>query len=516
MTAPAVFALFGRALREDTRRGVTYVLRACVLILPLVVLSFQLAIPFRSGARGLEFFAGIVWVDLILITLAGLSEFASPIAEEKEEQSLGLLQMAGLGPVSILAGKSGPRFFGALALLVIQAPLVLLSIPLGGVSMGQILAAYATLLAWTLCVGSVGLFASVVCRRTGTASAFTFATLLILFVGPLIWLWNQSVQKYSGGFLPAFLADGLEPVATFFLSAAPFERLDEILSTGFSDPPAGQQVLYALAIAAVFLLLARLLFDRFNRESQEASPTRGLLFRRGTRLSSLGAGRAWRAALAWKEFHFLAGGFLGIALRTILFAALFAFVVWIQRNNGGAMFWPETGGVLMVCACAIFFIHAGILASRTLREEIQWKTLSALFSLPLTARSIVWSKIAGGLISFFPTFLLFGVGFLRALPRYDRILRDVFDEAGFWYVISIGIVFVQLCATLSLYLKRLAFVAALALCIFQTFIVQAVVVSSMGYRSLDTAVALAALLNLAATFILHRRMLTRMERLAGE
>ena len=92
------------------------------------------------GAPGLHFLQEMVWLNLVFITLAGLSYFASAITEEKEEMMLGLLRMTDLNPVAILLGKSTSRLVGALLLLLVQVPFVLLAVTLGGVGLLQIAA----------------------------------------------------------------------------------------------------------------------------------------------------------------------------------------------------------------------------------------------------------------------------------------------------------------------------------------------------------------------------------------
>ena len=78
--------------------------------------------------------------------------FATAITEEKEEGTLGLLKMAGISRVSILLGKSTSRLITAILLFLVQLPFTLLAITLGGVTLGQIFAAYWALLAYMLLV----------------------------------------------------------------------------------------------------------------------------------------------------------------------------------------------------------------------------------------------------------------------------------------------------------------------------------------------------------------------------
>ena len=103
--------------------------------------------------------------------------------------TLGLLRMAGIGPLALLSGKSIPRMFGAVLLLSSQFPFTLLAITLGGVTIHQVTATYYSLLSYTLLLANVALFCSVVSRRTSGA-AFATAAAIALFLFVPWWLFT--------------------------------------------------------------------------------------------------------------------------------------------------------------------------------------------------------------------------------------------------------------------------------------------------------------------------------------
>ena len=109
----ALLALFTRSVRELLRSKLSYL--ACGAVIGII---FLLLLGAQSGATattapGLKFFASVLIVVLIFITLAGVSYFATAITEEKEEGTLGLLRMTDLDPLSILLGKSTSRLTAA-------------------------------------------------------------------------------------------------------------------------------------------------------------------------------------------------------------------------------------------------------------------------------------------------------------------------------------------------------------------------------------------------------------------
>ena len=125
-------ALMIRGLRFDCRRWQMHALRFLLvaIFLFLLFISWIEYVVSIGTAPGLGFFSYITYTNFVFITLGGMSFFTSSITEEKEEQTLGLLKMAGVNPLGILMGKLGPRLLNALLLLAIQFPFVQLAVTL--------------------------------------------------------------------------------------------------------------------------------------------------------------------------------------------------------------------------------------------------------------------------------------------------------------------------------------------------------------------------------------------------
>src|SRR5579871_3382339 len=109
----ATLALLVRSLRVDCRQLRGHLFRffligafyAMLLMAQITMLTF--------GAPGLGFFRWICIIDAICITLAAIGHFSTVITEEKDEFTLGLLKMTGMGPLAILLGKSTSRLVTA-------------------------------------------------------------------------------------------------------------------------------------------------------------------------------------------------------------------------------------------------------------------------------------------------------------------------------------------------------------------------------------------------------------------
>nr|MDQ3331062.1 ABC transporter permease subunit [Planctomycetota bacterium] len=173
-----LLTLFNRSIRMDARgvKGHAFRIAFALFIYFGLLNAYLTSLAF--GAPGLRFFSSICYLNLLFIGLAGTSFFATAVTEEKEEGTLGLLKMAGMSRGAILLGKSTSRLLSSMLLLMIQFPFLLLAITLGGVLYGQVAAAAVALLSFLAFTANAALLFSVICKRSGTAVAFTALTIL--------------------------------------------------------------------------------------------------------------------------------------------------------------------------------------------------------------------------------------------------------------------------------------------------------------------------------------------------
>lgn len=437
--SPALLVLFSRSLLMDTRKVTTFLARLLLLVLVLfMVLNAQVFGTFRFGAPGLILFSSLMWLSLTFITLAGVFFFSSAITEEKEEMHLGLLKMTGLSSLSILLGKGGSRVVGGLMLLLAQFPFTLLAITLGGVSLRQVVAAYCTLIAYLVLVGGVSLLFSGCVRHTSTAGALTLLALVAFFVGPAFDSWlNPGLSMTAPSGVVGMLVHD-------WAQANPFVRLAEILQTGFNQPPIGFQVAANVILGLVFFGLLWLLFERFTREEKVSSPKRPL----GR------VGRPWSAALAWKEFHFGAGGKLMLLVRPVIVGLVLGFIdgiAWL--GNGVGMETADLATALMVVSLILCCLEMLRQASRMLNSERQWRTLGDLMILPMTPNEILRQKVLGILPGLLPYALTFVLGALVAPDRFVEGLSFL-GSPIFWIMLAEGVLWLYLTAYMSLVVKH--------------------------------------------------------------
>ena len=521
MTSP-LLALFTRSLREDTRLKLTYFARVGLV---LVILLFMFGVESDMGWRnapGLRFFSMVIIIDCVFIILAGCGYFASAITEEKEEMTLGLLRMTNLNPLSILLGKSTSRLCGALLLLAAQIPFTVLAITLGGVSLGQIAAAYCTLGAFLVFLGNLSLLASVLCKRSTGAAALTILALVFFFGIVPVLNWIAHLPADLGIISEdAAWVTVLDHAAEFALAASPFMRLTEILETGFDDIVFGWQAGSNLALGAGCFLLAWAVFDRFCDEQQESAPRRGGVLRRRRFLRRLGAGRAWARAVAWKDFYFLAGGKVWIVGKLVIYGLpLLAMAFWPERWGGG----PDRDGfgyVTMLIMWILFCIELAFAAASIFKVERQAHTLATLVVLPMSLQRIALHKILGILPALLPTVVYASLGFLCAAPEILRDLGNfnIYSSSDFAALAALGygfaqsVFFLYLTANLSLRVKR----GALPLAIAIQFVLQFFVgIAVIGAIRDEWAFAPLFCLTVFAILFLHFDLFRRLETLAAE
>ena len=510
-----ILALLTRALQVESRRPTAYLVRGGLVLIILLDLVGVVVATLTAGpvsAPGRTFFTSVVYINFFFVSLAGLVYFASAIAEEKEEMTLGLLRMTRLNPVSILLGKSTSRMISVCFLLLAQFPYTLLAVTLGGVSLRQIFAAYATLLAYIVFLNGLALWCSVVCKRSAEAATLTFMLTLGFFIAPFI---GQS-------FLETLVADNIISEAGWInlrlgglfegmRAASAFERIVAIMRTGFGGFPLGAQVASNLALGAAMFLLAWLCFGRCTREQKDVSPSRGLLARKGRSWRLVRPGRAWSLPLAWKEFHFGVGGVSMLVIRFVLFGVVLAVIAWYTGpSRKQPVDWQYLGAVAMVLMIVFLYIELIAHAARVFNSEFRWRTLSGLIVLPMSVRGLAYQKILGCFLCFVPYLLWFLVGLFLAPGAFFDVIENLFTEPegliGVFQVLAQGLFFLHMIAFLSLVLKRGALALGLLIWIFgnwMLFPLMGMLIFPLGRFGPEVFFLLTGLFFLGLTVVLH-------------
>ena len=500
-----IFALFVRSLREQSRAKFTSLSRGAIALLLLLFIAMNERSFTNQSAPGQAVLIMLVMVNFFVIAIFGLSTFASAITEEKEDDTLGLLQMTRLNPLAILLGKSTARLCEGLLLLAVQVPFTMLCITLGGVSMDQVLRCYAILAAFLFFLCNVALVWSVVCRRTSRATSLTTLTGIVLYVLPLFLLSFGMASRFSGRTTHTWI----ESFSQWCISINPvFDLVSTVEPRGGMPFPANS-IPPSLVGGVICFGLAWLLFAPCcNSGAEVAAPRREKSPAPNGRRRTAHP-RPGRRAIAWKDFHFLTGGWRGLLIRTVAYVAIGLLFVWwmaaIQRSNLrakniGVMFW--------IFGLMSFSVEFGLVSARMFGVERKRKTLGTLYALPLGTGRLIREKILGALPQLIPSVTLALLGL--ALIFWESSDRDwnVSDSfvAGLTIAASAYIFFAVLVMYLSLRMRRAAFATGLCL-MFLIYIIMIFLLSSTHSRGDGTAEMLTiSLLTWIATIAVASRI----------
>ena len=441
------------------------------------------------GAPGLFFFSNILWLNFALIVLAAVSFLATAITEEKEEGTLGLLMLAGVSPLAMLLGKSASRQFSTALLLVVQFPFALMAIVLGGVTFTQIVAGYVALAAFLVLAANIALLASVICRGSGHAGGVTFLVLgLVLgrqLVLRLVLVTVAYVQVHlfgpeEGG--PSSVDNWLRRTdwvgdvvsravmrewADAFDSLSIVTRLQTIGSSGFAESVISGQVLVDLGAAASLFGLAWFVFIPATRTALTGVPPRGPVATKSVRRRQkrlrlprrLAAGRTWRMAIAWKEFHFTTGGLVYFVLKILGYGVFAGCSGWLLYDVNDERWLRYLVLPITLFLLLAMSVEAAVFASRVFHDERKYHTLGVTLGFPVPIWRIVVEKLVGCALGLSPVALWLLAGFL-----VDRsVLVRLAGTYQAWIAGLVYLVFVHLVMLLSLYVRWGALPLALAL-----------------------------------------------------
>ncbi|WP_397571220.1 hypothetical protein [Schlesneria sp. T3-172] len=450
-----VVALLTRALRQDARQFRNHLFRLAFvgfIYLSLLIAGIQ---SFVLGAPGLRFFENIAWLNLFFITCAGIGFFSSAITEEKEEETIGLLQMAGLNHIGILLGKSTSRLIQVLLLLVVQFPFMLLAVTLGGVTTHQLFAAYVDMMAYTVLLANVALVCSVCFKRGGSAAGATTLLMILYAVVPGIASLGLRDLLASGWTKSEWWKSAILTTLEWLQSSSVFFEINSVLQTGFDQPILTKQVISNVVAGIFFFGLAWLLFGPCVQNADAGGDSRGAVLKSTSRVRFLSAGRAWINPLSWKDFHFIGGGTSHLIVKFMAYVGLLILIAAISQSPGNwlGLSLAEFPSVYFSIMLGALILEASILASRVFHDEIRLQTMSSLLMLPRSIPYIAYSKVAGCIIGLAPAAICLVAATLLLPDFQPRDLGNLLAEPAFWGVIMIVLVFLHLVALLSLFVK---------------------------------------------------------------
>ncbi len=124
----------------------------------------------------------------LLVSLMTPSFAAGAITGERERESYEMLLASPLRPGAIVLGKFAASLTPLAELMICSLPIVMLCLPLGGVSLYEVLAAYLAMICSVGLFGTISLWCSSVFTRTSASLVASYMLILPLaMVGVLVW-----------------------------------------------------------------------------------------------------------------------------------------------------------------------------------------------------------------------------------------------------------------------------------------------------------------------------------------
>lgn len=440
------------ALRVDARSVHSHLLR--LFFVGTMFMSVFFAWASSAGAPGLDLFKNMCWMNLAIILMGCIFYFSTTVTEEKEADSLSLLKLAGLGPLTVLLGKFLSRLVSAFMLLSVQLPFIFLAITLGGVTFHQIVAAYMSLAAFLCVVATISLICSIRCSSSSSASAASALTVIIcLFVLPLV-----VNQMSASPAIPKRILDSIKSLDSGLQKVDMYGSLLRINKTGFAESSFSPQVIFHLLIAVLLMFVAWLIFDRSTSGLHGPERQFGLL-NRSSRFKFLSVPRVTDKPFFWKDFYFLTGGKLWFVIRLVAFALITIVLLFVFQNST-----QKAARNLLFTMLGFVVLESSIYTARIFYDELRWRSLPSLLLTPNSTIVIGTEKVLGCAIALIPACIFMGVAFLIDAPE---VLYFVANPA-FWFVLILFVTFLHLGALLSLHIRWGALPLAFVITILMT------------------------------------------------
>ena len=440
----SVLTLFNWSLRMDAKSVFPYILRAVFALMMLFAISASAVNMAGSNSVGLQLFGYICFMNVAVITVAGVSYFVTAVTEEKDAGTYALLRLAGMSPLSITLGKSTSRLVTSLMLLVIQLPFTFLSITLGGVLWSQIIAAYLSLAAWMILIANMSLFCSVRCATSGRAASLASFILLVFFLVPPV-VTNGLAALPASAVHPRVEAL-LEDVVVWTGTVSVVNQLLYLFTLTGPVVFLPAQVWWNILLGLAFFIISTACLDRWSAPSES-----GVMIEH-KKLRRFEVGRCWRLPIAWKEFLYFTGGRSFFVAKFVMGGIVYAGFVAYQSAGSGPYQLRLVGdhgwNALLTFVCCLT-AEVLLYASGVLFFEIRQLTQSTLATVPISHVRVLLEKTIGCLIAIIP--VVFWIGFTMVFG-YQSINRYLSLTMVVSYLVMLGFSS-HVAALLSLYTR---------------------------------------------------------------
>ncbi len=326
----------------------------------------------------------------ILASLMAPSFAAGAIAGEKERMTYEMLLASPIRPESIVLGKLVAALTHLAILIFASLPIVMLCLPLGGVSFYEVLAAYLALIASVVTFGMISVACGSFFPRTSSSLVVSYLTILpMAIIGVLFW-WSLSEfgetrLKFSIAVIPGIAA--AITISLFYIVSARMLYPPDFGSEGKEVVDLEQE-----SAQAVGLVIQR---DQFP-DRLFAPPKRETLMDDGTNPVY---DKEMRSEIFGQGTLMLR---LAIQISMVVAIPVMAWCLYIQRHLAP---W-------YISYVVLFNILIGpVFSAGSVTSERERQTLDLLLTTIITPWQILWGKLLSGLrvASVLSSFLLWPV-----------------------------------------------------------------------------------------------------------
>lgn len=383
---------------------------------------------FSSEAQSSKMvFKTFAFGQLLLTLLIAPAITAPLITDEKEHGRFAMLFASLLKPFDVLFGKWFSSLMFQTLILLSSAPLLMLTIALGGISWQDILQVYLICFCAMLQFGSMGLYFSSTKSNTYDALLRSYAFMLIWVA--LTWLPSYLLGHYAFLVVPftllrslspfSAMLDVLDPDVLIYLGRLPKswqwfeiwspELLSYILASLFST-----LAFYLLSLKRVFLLpLGKDIRSEVKEKDAKKKKFPYYILNPDKRRGPFGLG----SLIFIKELRCKMFANIGQLIRGIYisFFVSLSIVILVTVNVHNLSF-DAVRIVSVIFQCSVILLLTPVLTASSISEEYRSGTMEMLRMTPLSIWSFWKGKIYAGifymlilLLSSFPIYGLFVV-----------------------------------------------------------------------------------------------------------
>lgn len=314
--------------------------------------------------------------NFVLAALLTPTFAAGSISGERERKTFEMLLASPLHPYAIVWGKWLAALTHLTILIFTSLPVVILCLPLGGVSVYEVLAAYFLIVLGVVTFGMVSVYCGTIFKRTASSLVASYLLILpaVLFV---VWFWY--VTRESGQFrltIINFVFPGMATaiaIPLFYITASRLLYPPDSFATGQAVVDLEQESQQAVGLVIQRDQFPDRLFAPAIRNSLMPDRTNPV-FDKEMRSEIFGQGTLMLR--------------LSIQISMILAIPLMASLLFVWRPLAP---W-------YICYVLLFNLLVGpVFSAGSVTSERERQTLDLLLTTLITPTQILWGKLVSGL-----------------------------------------------------------------------------------------------------------------------